>query len=72
MRGVELGAQGKVTERWSVYGGLVAMETEVTTPAFLGRELANIPKTQFKPLEQVPTDRGLVGRWSGDLRHRGL
>jgi outer membrane receptor for monomeric catechols len=26
----------------------------------------------IQPLEQVPTDRGLVGRWSGDLRQRGL
>jgi catecholate siderophore receptor len=30
VRGVELVGQGKVTERWSVYGGLVVMETEVT------------------------------------------
>jgi catecholate siderophore receptor len=30
VRGVELAAQGKLTERWSVYGGLVVMETEVT------------------------------------------
>jgi catecholate siderophore receptor len=49
VRGVEFGAQGKVTERWSVYGGLVVMETQVTkasAPTFAGRELANIPKTQ--------------------------
>jgi hypothetical protein len=50
-----VGGQGKVTERWSVYGGLVVMETEVTkssTPAFLGRELANLPKTQFNLLSK--------------------
>jgi catecholate siderophore receptor len=65
VRGVELGAQGKVTERWSVYGGLVVMETEVTkssTPAFLGRELANIPKTQFNLLSKYQlTDALSVG-----------
>ena len=65
VRGVEFGAQGKVTERWSVYGGLVVMETEVTkssTPAFVGRELANIPKTQFNLLSKYQlSDKLSVG-----------
>jgi len=55
VRGVELGAQGKLTERWSVYGGLVVMETEVTdssTPRYIGRRLANIPETQFNLLSK--------------------
>ena len=65
VRGVEFGAQGKVTERWSVYGGLVVMETEVTkssTPTFVGRELANIPKIQFNLLSKYQlTDSLSVG-----------
>jgi len=43
VRGVELGAQGKVTERWSVYGGLVVMETEVTDPRPRPSLVANSP-----------------------------
>ena len=65
MRGIEFGAQGKVSERWSVYGGLVVMETEVTkssNPDFVGRDLANIPKTQFNLLSKYQlTDRLSVG-----------
>ena len=65
VRGIEFGAQGKVSERWSVYGGLVVMETEVTkssNPDFVGRDLANIPKTQFNLLSKYQlTDRLSVG-----------
>ena len=65
VRGIELGAQGSVTERWSAYGGLVVMETEVTkssNPDFVGRDLANIPKTQFNLLSKYQlTDRLSVG-----------
>jgi catecholate siderophore receptor len=65
VRGVELGAQGKLTERWSVYGGLVVMETEVTdssNPRHIGRRLANIPNTQFNLLTKYQlTDKLTVG-----------
>lgn len=65
VRGVELGAQGKVTERWSVYGGLVVMETEVTassTPRFVGRRIANVPETQFSLLSKYQlTDKLTIG-----------
>ena len=65
VRGIELGAQGKVTERWSVYGGLVVMETEVTgssTPRFIGRRIANVPETQFTLLSKYQlTDKLTVG-----------
>jgi catecholate siderophore receptor len=63
VRGVEFGAQGKLTERWSVYGGLVVMETEVTdsaTPRYIGRELANIPKTQFNLLTKYALTENLT------------
>jgi catecholate siderophore receptor len=65
IRGVELGAQGSVTERWSVYGGLVVMETEVlksSNPNFIGRRLANIPLNQFNLLTKYKlTDKLTVG-----------
>jgi catecholate siderophore receptor len=62
VRGVELAAQGKLTERWSVYGGLVVMETEVTdssTPRYIGRRLANIPNTQFNLLSKYQLTENL-------------
>ena len=64
VRGVEFGAQGKVTERWSVYGGLVVTKPtdQSSTPAFVDRELANIPKTQFNLLSKYQlTHRLSVG-----------
>jgi catecholate siderophore receptor len=65
VRGVELSAQGKITERWSVYGGLVVMETEVTESAIasnIGRRLANIPTQQFSLLSKYRlTDQLTIG-----------
>jgi catecholate siderophore receptor len=62
VRGFELGAQGNVTEKWSVYGGLVVMETEVlesATPAFVGRRLANVPLKQFSLLSKYQLNEQL-------------
>ena len=53
VRGVELGVQGSITERWSVYGGLVVMESEVLKSdiaANVGRRMANVPDLQFSLL----------------------
>jgi len=65
VRGVEFGVQGKLTERWSIYGGLVVMETEVTdssNPRYIGRRLANIPNTQFNLLSKYQlTDKLTIG-----------
>jgi catecholate siderophore receptor len=65
VRGFELGAAGNITEHWSVYGGLVVMETEVTgsaNPANIGRRMANIPNTQFSLLTKYKlTDKLTVG-----------
>jgi catecholate siderophore receptor len=65
VRGIELGAQGNITERWSVWSGLVVLDTEVTssrTPEYVGRRLANIPLTQFNLLSTYKlTDRFTVG-----------
>ena len=30
IRGIDLGAGGKITDKWSVFGGLVLMQSEVT------------------------------------------
>jgi catecholate siderophore receptor len=65
VRGLELGASGNLTARWSVYGGLVLLDTEVTksaNAAFVGRDIANIPTTQFSLLTKYRlTDKLTVG-----------
>ena len=30
IRGIDLGVGGKITDKWSVFGGLVLMQSEVT------------------------------------------
>jgi len=56
-----LGAAGNITKDWSVYGGLVVLDTEVlrsSTAQDIGRRLANIPLTQFSLLSRYQvTDR---------------
>ena len=55
VRGIELGAAGNITRDWSVFGGLVLLDTEVlesSTPQDIGRRLANIPLTQFSLLSR--------------------
>jgi len=63
VRGIELSAAGNITDAWSVYGGLVLLDTEVlkssaNAPQDVGRRLANIPLTQFSLLSRYQlTDR---------------
>jgi catecholate siderophore receptor len=55
VRGIELGAAGNITKAWSVFGGLVVLDTEVlksSTAQDIGRRLANIPLTQFSMLSR--------------------
>ena len=55
VRGIELGVAGNITKEWSVYGGLVVLETEVlksSNAQDIGRRLANIPLTQFSLLSR--------------------
>lgn len=65
VRGVELGVQGSITERWSVYGGLVVMESEVLKSdiaANVGRRMANVPDLQFSLLTKYRlTEKLTVG-----------
>jgi catecholate siderophore receptor len=61
VQGIELGAAGNITKDWSVYGGLVLLDTEVlesSNPQDIGRRLANIPLAQFSLLSRYQlTDR---------------
>lgn len=74
VRGLELGAQGNIDKYWSVYGGIVLMQTEVTgsaTASNIGRRLANIPLQQFTMLSKYKlTDQFTIGgqaTYSGEV-----
>lgn len=65
VRGIELSAAGNITRDWSVFGGLVLLDTEVlksSTAQDVGRRLANIPLTQFSLMSKYQlTDYLAVG-----------
>jgi catecholate siderophore receptor len=61
IRGIDLGVGGKITDNWSVFGGLVLMHSEVTKslapsadpalyPTNVGRPLANVAHQSFSLL----------------------
>ncbi|HTG05504.1 MAG TPA: TonB-dependent receptor [Bradyrhizobium sp.] len=61
IRGIDLGAGGKITDKWSVFGGLVLMQSEVTKslvpspqpllyPSNVGLKLANVAHQSFSLL----------------------
>ncbi len=61
IRGIDLGVGGKITDKWSVFGGLVLMESEVTKslapsantalyPTNVGLQLANVAHQSFSLL----------------------
>jgi catecholate siderophore receptor len=61
IRGIDLGIGGKITDKWSVFGGLVLMQSEVTKslapspqpllyPTNIGRPLANVAHQSFSML----------------------
>lgn len=63
IRGIDLGVGGKITDKWSVFGGLVLMQSEVTNslapsankalyPTNVGRPLANIAHQSFSLLSK--------------------
>src|SRR6266702_1287311 len=63
IRGIDLGAGGKLTDKWSVMGGLVLMQSEVTKslvpsaqpllyPTNVGRPLANVAHQSFSLLSK--------------------
>lgn len=57
--GIDLGVSGKVTDRWSLYGGLVLMDTKVLqsiNPTNVGLPLANIANESFNVLSKYRID----------------
>ena len=65
IRGIELGVAGNITRDWSVFGGLVLLDTKVlasVNPQDIGRRLANLPLTQFALTSKYQlTDQLAVG-----------
>jgi catecholate siderophore receptor len=50
VQGVEVGATGQITRRWSVFGGYTFMDSEVVssnTPAEVGQPVSNTPRHTF-------------------------
>ena len=50
VQGFEIGAQGKLTEQWSIFGGYAYLKSEVlasNTAANVGHQLANTPENSF-------------------------
>lgn len=59
VRGIDLEVAGKVTDRWSVFGGLVLMESKVLQsidPNSVGAQLANIAHQSFNLLSKYKFD----------------
>jgi catecholate siderophore receptor len=53
VQGIDLGVAGKITEKWSVYAGLVLMNTKVlqsAVPTNIGLGLANVANQSFNVL----------------------
>ena len=53
VRGIDLGVAGKISDKWSIFGGLVLMESKVLqsiSPAQIGAQLANIAHQSFNVL----------------------
>ncbi|MGE0226443.1 MAG: TonB-dependent receptor [Acetobacteraceae bacterium] len=65
VRGIDLGFAGNITDRWSVFGGAVFMNTKMTEsaiPSQVGLPLANIANNSFNLLTRYRvTDQLTVG-----------
>ena len=63
VRGVEVGLGGKIDPRWSVFGGAVLMDSEVTqsvNAANVGKRLANIAHASFNLLTKYDVTEKLT------------
>ncbi len=61
VEGIDLEVSGKITDRWSVFGGLVLMRSKVTQSAMasnIGLQMANIAHESFSMLTKYKFDGG--------------
>ncbi len=71
VRGIELGAAGNITRDWSVFGGLVLLDTEVLESPHRAGHRAKIGQHSADAVlaaVALPVDRPIGGRWNGDVR----
>ncbi|MDB5570967.1 MAG: TonB-dependent siderophore receptor [Hyphomicrobiales bacterium] len=74
VRGLDTSVGGKVTDRWSLFGGFVWMNSEVTRSAIeanVGKRIANLAHTSFNMLSKYDlTDQFTIGgqaTWKSDI-----
>ena len=83
IRGIDLGVGGKITDKWSVFGGLVLMQSEVTKslvpspqpllfPTNVGLKLANVAHQSFSLLSKYKLDGRLGDRRAGGVPLRDV
>lgn len=61
VQGIDLGIGGNITDRWSVFGGLVLMQSKVTKSVVatnVGDQLANVAHQSFNVLTKYKFDDG--------------
>lgn len=61
IQGIDIEAEGKITDRWSVFGGLVLMQSKVTQSGVasnIGLQLANVAHQSFSLLSKYKFDDG--------------
>jgi len=61
VEGIDLEVSGNITDRWSVFGGLVLMKSKVTQsalPSNIGLQMANIAHESFSLLSKYKFDGG--------------
>ncbi|MET4216044.1 catecholate siderophore receptor [Bradyrhizobium sp. LB14.3] len=61
IQGIDIEAEGKITDRWSIFGGIVLMQSKVTqsnTASNLGLQLANVAHQSFSMLTKYKFDGG--------------
>lgn len=61
VEGIDLEVSGNITDRWSVFGGIVLMRSKVTqsrNPANIGLQMANIAHESFSMLSKYKFDGG--------------
>jgi catecholate siderophore receptor len=61
VEGIDLEVSGKITDRWSVFGGLVLMKSKVTQSGIasnIGLQMANIAHESFSMLSKYKFDGG--------------
>jgi catecholate siderophore receptor len=61
IQGIDIEAEGKITDRWSIFGGLVLMQSKVTQSGVasnIGLKLANVAHQSFSMLTKYKFDGG--------------